>query len=207
MSMQVSPIDFLTPRGSPLSTIWGSDRNNFTSSPMQPGTSEVDFPAVGPDIPTGEDSASMFDPEDNVPEEVGEEAIETGEIAGETALDIVDPLMIVGQVAQATGNAISGAEDQSMMVQARNDYTNAMTNGHGIGYQSIAEQNLNNAQNAVGQHSTLTTALQAFGPAGALISALIGPSAFQSSPVTSYMAPTTSGNMEDTQDPSVINTT
>lgn len=119
---------------------------------------------------------------------------------------ILLPVLMANQMLSGIGDAIASSKISDFNSQAYINYGNAMFNGHGIGYQSIANQNLQNSLNASNQYGTTTRlAGSIFGPAGALVSAFLSPNDFNSAPVTSYTVQTASGVDVNAQSASNIN--
>lgn len=195
-------LDPLATRGSPLSTIWGDPTFN---NAIYSGPNTTD------NLPGEEEDASSTLNEDfGLTPEIGTEAIESGEaVAGVLSgiEDSIDPLAIIGQGIQAGANIMSNISESNTLAQGRSDFINSEVNGHGIGYQAVAQQNFNNVQNSVQQHQGLNMALNFLGPLGSAISAFISPSAFEGPAQTSFMAQTTSGSEVDAQSEDIINTT
>jgi hypothetical protein len=198
----------LSPRGSPLSTIW-TDRNNFTGTPFSNSSGDNDLRALStpaPEINIAQETGSEIGDE-TLPIEQGEEALMVGQSAVGAIEDLVDPAMILGQIVQAGATGISTAEDQSALTQGRADLINAENTGHGIGWQNVAQNNFNNVQNSVNLHQGLQSALGFLGPLGSIIGTMLPPTLFQGPQQSSYMVQTTSGQSVDAQSSDIINTT
>lgn len=101
--------------------------------------------------------------------------------------------------------AITGNRIQDTNIQAQQTYNNAMNNGHGIGFQNVAQNNLMNSYSASanfkGYADTMTSLL---GPFGGLIAAM---SPMDTPTVdTTFMANTASGEEVNAQDENTIET-
>lgn len=146
--------------------------------------------------------------------EAGEVAAEMGETAT-TLEDTVSATVPEAMVAQAAAQAIEAGENYAISdkiadatLANQEQYTDALNNGHGIGYQEVAMNQLNEQSRGVAEYSNFSKAATGiFGPTGGLVSSLLGPSNFTSdSTPGTYMANTTGGEQVDAQSASVIDT-
>lgn len=143
----------------------------------------------------------------NIDEAAADIEIETGvaeaeAVEGPVGLAVAAANMITSSI----GNAITADKVSDYNTQAYQNYNNSVSTGHGLGFQNVAYQNLQNSLNASSQFQTTSNLIGSiFGPAGALFSSFASPSSFNTAPVTSYTVETASGAEVNAQDASNIN--
>lgn len=75
-------------------------------------------------------------------------ALEAFDLAATAAEIPALPLMAAQQAASGITELINNTIDSNRESQAQSDYTTAMQNGHGFGYQEVAQTNYNNAMSS-----------------------------------------------------------
>lgn len=181
-----------------LAALSKDDRFNASYLPINANT---DYRLSPFDTPNwNEDTFGPRDTPSLLPEEVGEMATaETTELVGaevtETLLgSIADP---ASAAVGAIGIGIDIAEDQSTTNQAIQNYQNAMTTGHGLGFSNVADTNLKETQSNVQAHQAMTLGLTSLmGPFGAFIASMFPA---QQANSNTYDAATTGGTMINAQ--------
>lgn len=150
------------------------------------------------------------EPEVDESEEVFEDE-GTGELEAEEAgLDlaggeIAGPLMALNQAVGQVASGIASGKAANFNEESQNNYNYAITHGHGIGYDSVAQQNLNNAEAASQRYLSMTNSIGVLGQAGLAHSIFDSPASYQSPQVTSYMAQDSTGQVVNAQSTNVIN--
>lgn len=135
--------------------------------------------------------------------DVGEEGLEIG---AEVADPILLPVIAANQILQGIGSAITSSKVTAFNNDAYTTYNNAISTGHGVGFASIANQNLQNSLSASSQYAITSNLIGTiFGPAGAIFSSFVSPDSFNSTPITGFTAETISGNFVNAQNSQTIN--
>lgn len=140
--------------------------------------------------------------------EDSEIAIETGIAEGEAVAGGPIGMAIAAgnMITQGISTGISQSKVADWNTNSYNTYENAISTGHGLGFQTLAYQNLQNNLNAGQQFSSTSNMVGSiFGPAGVLFSSIASPSDFASQFNTNYQVETPSGAFVNAQDGSNIN--
>lgn len=135
--------------------------------------------------------------------EVTSDMIEGTEVAAEASMGPLALLAVASAGMQQAFGAISNSKSAQFNSNAQMAYQDSMANGHGIGFQALAAENLSNAFNASHQYTEEANILSALmGPVGAAIGSVLP----VSSPagLDTFTATTASGEQANAQAPDVI---
>lgn len=185
-----------------IHTSWNSSSasslDTISSNEPDPIASE-ELPAPISEVSEAASSASK------ITEDVGEasEALEIGEDVASGG--ILLPATIAAQMLDSGFNAINEGKATSMNTDAQQNYTNTIGTGHGIGYQTVAADNLSMANQNASNFQTYSKAMTSImGPLGGFIASLTPTSAFATTPSDTYTANTVSGEQVNAQAPDIV---
>lgn len=132
---------------------------------------------------------------------------ETAVATIENPFESLSSLSISDNFMNSISRGVEMVKDVDAISDARSEYVNQMDYGHGIGFQQVAQNNLNAKTQGISTYNAITDVASAtFAPLGILASAALSPSMFSGPEDDTFMAQDTAGNMINAQDPSVIDT-